>query len=35
LQRIQADTERDFYMSAEEAKNYGIIDEVLTKPVPK
>jgi len=33
LQRIQSDTERDFYMSAEEAKNYGIIDEVLTKPV--
>lgn len=35
LQRIQSDTERDFYMSAEEAKNYGIIDEVLTKPVQK
>ncbi|RJP19189.1 MAG: ATP-dependent Clp endopeptidase proteolytic subunit ClpP [Candidatus Abyssobacteria bacterium SURF_5] len=35
LQRIQSDTERDFYMSAEEAKNYGIIDEVLTKPVTK
>ncbi len=35
LQRIQSDTERDFYMSAEEAKNYGIIDEVLTKPVER
>jgi ATP-dependent Clp protease protease subunit len=35
LERIQADTERDFYMSAEEAKKYGIIDEVLTKPVGK
>ena len=33
VERIQSDTERDFYMSAEEAKNYGIIDEVLTKPV--
>jgi ATP-dependent Clp protease protease subunit len=35
LQKIQTDTERDFYMSAEEAKNYGIIDEVLTKPAQK
>jgi ATP-dependent Clp protease protease subunit len=35
LERIQADTERDFYMSAEEAQKYGIIDEVLTKPVGK
>ncbi|MCS7204006.1 MAG: ATP-dependent Clp protease proteolytic subunit, partial [Thermodesulfovibrio sp.] len=23
-------TERDFFMSAEEAKNYGIVDEVIT-----
>ena len=29
LERIQRDTERDFYMSAEEAVAYGIIDEVL------
>jgi ATP-dependent Clp protease protease subunit len=29
LERIQRDTERDFYMSAEEAIAYGIIDEVL------
>ena len=29
LERIEADTERDFYMSAEEAKNYGLIDQVL------
>lgn len=29
LERIQADTERDFFMSAEEAKEYGIIDEVM------
>ena len=26
---IQADTERDNYMSAEEAKAYGLIDEVI------
>jgi len=35
MQKIQADTERDFYMSAEEAKKYGIVDEVLIKPVDK
>ncbi len=31
LARIEADTERDFFMSAEEAKNYGLIDQVVTK----
>jgi ATP-dependent Clp protease protease subunit len=29
LERIQADTDRDFFMSADEAKQYGIIDEVM------
>ena len=29
--RLSADIERDFYLSAAEAKDYGIIDEVLTK----
>jgi len=29
LERIQADTERDHFMSAEEAREYGIIDEVM------
>ncbi|QIJ72843.1 ATP-dependent Clp endopeptidase proteolytic subunit ClpP [Thermosulfuriphilus ammonigenes] len=29
IDRIQADTERDFYMSAEEAKAYGLVDEVI------
>jgi len=29
------DTERDFFMSAEEAKAYGLIDEVLTKRLPE
>lgn len=27
---IARDTDRNFYMSAEEAKNYGIVDEVLS-----
>jgi ATP-dependent Clp protease, protease subunit len=31
LERISADTERDFFMSAEEAKNYGLIDQVITR----
>ncbi len=30
IERIQRDTDRDFIMSAEEARDYGIIDEVLT-----
>jgi ATP-dependent Clp protease protease subunit len=32
LKKIENDTERDYYMSAQEAMEYGIIDEVLTKP---
>lgn len=31
LEKIAADTERDYYMSSEEAKNYGLIDAVVTK----
>lgn len=30
LKKIQADTDRDFFMSAAEAKEYGVIDEVVT-----
>jgi ATP-dependent Clp protease protease subunit len=29
LERIQRDTDRDFWMGAEEAREYGIVDEVL------
>jgi len=29
LDKIQADTDRDFFMSGEEAKEYGIVDEVI------
>ncbi|ABJ75706.1 ATP-dependent Clp endopeptidase proteolytic subunit ClpP [Leptospira borgpetersenii] len=29
VEQIQKDTERNFYMTAEEAKNYGIIDTVI------
>ncbi len=31
LEKIQADTERDNFMSAEEAKAYGLIDAVISK----
>ncbi len=30
LEKIARDTERDFFMGPEEAKNYGIIDEIIT-----
>ena len=32
-EQIVRDTERDNYMSAEEAREYGLIDAVITKPV--
>ena len=31
IERIAVDTERDYYMSAEQAKTYGIIDQVVAK----
>ncbi len=31
LERIQEDTERDFYMSPEEAKEYGLIDQIISR----
>ena len=31
LDRIERDTERDYYMSAEECKEYGLIDQVISK----
>lgn len=33
LEKIQKDTDRDFFMSAEEAKAYGIVDEVITNVI--
>lgn len=29
LEKIQVDTERDYFMSAQEAKEYGLVDEVI------
>jgi len=35
LEKIETDTERDFYMSAEEAQTYGLIDQVVSRqPLP-
>ncbi len=31
LEKIEKDVERDYFMSAEEAKNYGLIDAILAK----
>ena len=33
MERIAADTERDYYMSADQAKAYGIIDQVVAKRI--
>lgn len=30
IDRVEKDTDRDFYMTAQEAKEYGLIDEVIT-----
>jgi ATP-dependent Clp protease protease subunit len=35
LEKIQADTDRDFYMTGLQAKEYGIVDEVvIQRPIP-
>jgi len=31
LSRIEQDTERDYYLTAEEAKAYGLVDDVISK----
>jgi ATP-dependent Clp protease, protease subunit len=33
LKQVEKDTDRDFFMSAEEAKKYGLIDKIITKSV--
>jgi ATP-dependent Clp protease protease subunit len=37
VERVEQDTERDYFMTAEEAKAYGVVDQVLTsrKQVPQ
>ena len=31
LEKIQSDTERDYYMTSDQAKAYGLIDEIIVK----
>jgi ATP-dependent Clp protease protease subunit len=31
LEQVRNDTERDYFMSSEEAKEYGIIDRVISE----
>lgn len=33
MEKITMDTDRDFFMSAQEAVEYGLIDAVITKPL--
>ncbi len=35
IEKIQTDTDRDFFMSGEDAKAYGLVDEVITKKSPR
>lgn len=32
LEKVEKDTDRDYFMSAEEAKAYGLVDEIITRP---
>ncbi len=32
VEKVHRDSERDYFMSAEEAKAYGLIDEVIVRP---
>lgn len=34
VKKIEKDTERDFFMSAEEAVKYGLVDGVVSRPAP-
>jgi ATP-dependent Clp protease, protease subunit len=33
IEKITADTERDYYMTGEQARQYGLVDEIITKRV--
>ncbi len=35
IEKIRTDTDRDFFMSGEDAKTYGIVDEVISKKVSR
>ena len=31
IEKVKADTERDYFMTADEAMDYGIVDQVISK----
>jgi ATP-dependent Clp protease protease subunit len=35
IEKIHEDTDRDYFMSGEDAKEYGLVDEVISKKVPR
>jgi len=35
IERIHDDTDRDYFMSGEDAKTYGLVDEVIAKKAPR
>ena len=35
MKKIEKDADRDYWMRAIEAKEYGMVDEILTKPSSK
>jgi ATP-dependent Clp protease protease subunit len=35
IEQIEADSDRDYYMTAQEAKDYGFVDQVITKKRPQ
>ena len=35
INQIEKDTDRDFYLGAEEAVKYGLVDEVIAAPATK
>lgn len=35
IERIEKDVDRDYWMDAEEAKKYGVVDKIMTKPETK
>ena len=34
IEKVARDTDRDYYLTAEQAKEYGLVDEVLAGPTP-
>ena len=31
LEKVKSDTERDYFLTADEAKDYGLVDQVIAK----